>query len=478
MKAKTGRAGKRKAIDRDTQPNNNTTTARKILMLLLLAFVFLSITAEVTEAAAMDSVKNLWSKMKNYVLRGAFWINAIIIFGVGFLLYTLLLSNKVGSDTSTKVIMILILILVSTIIATKIVDNNGVPQYLWHNDQFRKFTQFLIGPSAADAKNACATPVTHSLGKSILGITPNPPCCGTGAYENRGGICKQAILRTNENGSGIPALLIGFLAFYLLFSAYGSSLGTSGSKWFPITMSIVLAAIVANSRITKNNLIMVAGWVAVLLLSNKLSKSFGGGDEKSKSKAGLGIGLAIAFVELAANLLGGSLFGGSFAAGDIHAGRIIKIILIGFIAGYIFSNFSSIFSRITGKLSKEQKEDVQKHIDDGKYVDPFARDLPGAGRWWFRPEKEAEEVARRDETIMNELNRIRELRNQLQQQPHPDWRQITQLDAYIAKLQDTLLKELERKDIEMDDATRMVSKAEQETERPPTKPPPESPNIG
>ncbi|MBW2965199.1 hypothetical protein KY363_07110, partial [Candidatus Woesearchaeota archaeon] len=155
-------------------------TQRKVLCIVLLAFLFMTVSATFVDAAAMDRVKKTWGEVRHYALAPAFWVNALIIFGVLFVLYSLLLAQKMGSDSSQKVILYILIAIIAMIIATKIVAANGVPQYMWKNTQFSKATQFLIGPT--NPRNSCGGGVPSQV-KAILNWDPNPPCCGTGAYE-------------------------------------------------------------------------------------------------------------------------------------------------------------------------------------------------------------------------------------------------------------------------------------------------------
>ncbi|MBW2971465.1 hypothetical protein KY359_00370, partial [Candidatus Woesearchaeota archaeon] len=251
MRPRMKRAGQGKSTPEDNGRN------KKAMIVLLLALVFFSLSATVAEAALRDSIRSGWSSIRVYVLSAPFWVNVLILFGVGMVLYTLLLAKSMGSDNSTKAIIYIVLILIAIVIATKFMGDDGKPEYLWRNDQFRNFTRFLIGPK--DSLGAC--PSSHSGWRALAGLNPNPPCCGTGAYWTLAEgerVCKQAILRTNVAGTGLPALIFAFLAFYLLFGAYGGKLGfdrmgSGGGKWFPIFLSLVLAALIANERVPKNH---------------------------------------------------------------------------------------------------------------------------------------------------------------------------------------------------------------------------------
>jgi hypothetical protein len=400
-----------RARQKSGKGNDVSCTGKKVALLILLVLFMLSITASAAEASVSGSIKNTWSKMRNYVKSGAFWLNVIVFFAIGFIIYSLTLG-KSQSDTTQKVMMYLLIGVVAVIIATKIVAENGAPQFIWHNNQFRRFTQFMIGPSTA--LGDCEAP-PHSFWRSLTGIEPNPPCCGDGAYQImiRGDlVCKQALLRINNNGSGLPALIVSFLLFMLLFSAFGKNLGMDGDsgKWIKWALTIVLSALVTNQRITKNNLVIIGGWIAFILIGKKLAKSMSGDKDGKGGKAGFGYGLAFALVQLIANMLGTSLFGGNVNAGEIGFNSIVINIFWGLLIGYAYGALfgEGILGKINEKRRKEKEADVQKLIDDGKIIKPFLRSLPIIGRFW-RPKDAAAKSKKDIKKVVEELSEIKDL---------------------------------------------------------------------
>ncbi len=407
----------------------------KIFLMMVVSLMLISLVAAPAEAGIKDSVKTFWSKTGPYVKSPAFWVNSIIIFAALFMLYTALLSSKVGSDKTQQTMVYIVIGLVAIIIATKFVGA-GVPQYLWHNDNFRKTTQFLIGPS--QEMGACAEPA-HSFWKALFGFNPNPPCCGSGAYFNAKGICRQAILRTNENGSGLPALIIASILFFLLLSAYGKelgfqSMGANGGKWFPIILSLLLGALLANERITKNNLVIIGGWIAVILIGNSLSKSLSGDKDPKGTKKGFGFGLAFAFVQLVASMLGTTLFGTKVNASDIGFAMIFWNLMLGLFIGYIYSILTGqgILGRVLEDRKKKAEADVKELLDKGKYLDAFLRSLPFIGEK-YSPKKDAEKARKDIEKITQDIEYVKNLYT-ITNNPAT----TTELDNQIAKLETKL----------------------------------------
>jgi hypothetical protein len=438
MKNRRHSVGKRSA--------KSSTAKNKLLMLLLFAFVFITVSAIAVEAGPLDSLKTGWSQVRVYVLSIAFWINAVIIFGVAFVLYTLLMSKMMGSDTGSKTIIYIVLGIIALVIASKVVASNGTPQYIWHNEQFRSFSQFVIGPAAP--LEGCAAPA-HSFWRSLSGIEPNPPCCGTGAYFTRihnRQVCKQAILRVNENGSGLPALVISFVLFWLLFAAYGSRLGfnnmgAGGGKWFPIALSLLLAALMTNERITKNNVIMIGGWIAVFLLGNQLSKSLSAENDQKGSKKGFGFGLAYAFIQLMANMLGTSLWGGEVTAAEIGFASILKNVVIGICIGWIYSMLvggGNIWSKRKKMLEKEQEKDIEQLINEGNTGRSLLRGLPGFIGRWFRPKKKADDKKKAIENLNKMLEELQNMVNLEEMKDEPNRWRIRKINGKIDNIMDKL----------------------------------------
>jgi len=333
---------------------------RKTTIIFLLAVLFMTIAATVVEAAAMDSVKNWWGKTKVFVMSPAFWVNAIVVFAVIMVLYMLLLSESVGTDTTKQAMMYIIIGLIAIIIATKIVDS-GVPVYIWKNTQFTNMTRFLLGEKDAN-----------------------------GVYNDTKGNSRQAILRINNNGAGLPAFLIASILFYLLFLAKKESLGLDkvgdkAGQWIPIILSLLLGGLIANGGITKNQIIILGGWAAVILLGGTLGKSLSGEEkEEGGGKKWLGYGLAYALVQIIANMLGTSLWGGEASATGITAGSVLMNIAIGLGIGFIWNAISGggggVFNEWKKRMSGKRQEDVDKLIDDEKYGQAFGRSIPFFGR--------------------------------------------------------------------------------------------------
>jgi hypothetical protein len=432
--------GKRMHDDKDSRQRG-----RKVLLILLTALVLMSLAATIVEASVKDSFKNAWGKMKVYVAKAAFWVNAVVVFFGLYILFILLLSEKVGSDTAKQVMMYILIGVVALIISTKFVDNSGTPEYIWKNVKFRDFTQFLIGPTTP--LPACNTAQTPSFWKSMSGDTPNVPCCGTGAYKQvvtGKEYCKQALLRTNVQGAGLPAFLIASILFYLLFGGYGDKLGfkNMGGKageWFPIILSVLLGGLMANERVSKNDVIMIGGWIAMALLGHSLNKSLSSDKDEKGTKKFLGYGLAYAFVELLANMLGSSLWGGKVDSSQITAPRILKNIGIGLLVGFGFSILNmgkGTFAKLKENLGKAKEDDIKKDIDEGKYGRAVGRSIPGLGWLWRRKKAEAKK---------KEHSELLDRMDKLQRQVEAEWSKdapnpirINSLNHEIHNLQDLL----------------------------------------
>lgn len=390
------------------------TLQRRIWLLTLMMTLSFFASAAVVEAGPLDSLRSGWGQVRTYVLSMQFWVNALIIFGVLFILFTLTLKKSMGSDKTTMTVMYVIIGIAALIIATKVVASNGVPQYIWHNDNIRDGVQFLFGPSRP--LGPCRAPDASWLRNIWSDYVSNPPCCGTGAYfkslPNNPNACKQAILRTNGNGSGLPAFIIAAILFYLLFNGYGKNLGFDRTgKWMPIALSLILAALLANERITKNQILVIGGWVAVLLIGNKLSKSMTGDRDPKGTKKGFGFGLAYAFVSLILNMLGTSLWGGTVTAGEIGVASIFKNLIIGFAVGFIYSFFAGggILGKIMDQRRKKMEKDIAKHIDDGKIWEPYLRSIPYFGAKHWSPKDTVKKKKADVETLSRQLDEVSQL---------------------------------------------------------------------
>lgn len=436
-------------------------TGNRILLIMIIVLVLFSITAEAAEAKAMDSIKNAWNSSKKFAKSPAYWVNALIVFGALFLLQIAFLRDKIGSDTTQKVIMYTVLILLALIIATKIVASNGVPQYIWKLGSFAQFIRFLLG-SGADG--------TYT--KTIGGQT----------------VVRQGILRTNNNGAGLPALIVSFLILYLLFNVYKSNLGLDGAggKWLHISLSGVLAALIANQGTPKNTLIVIGGWLGVIILGGKLSKSFGGENDQKGAKKGFAFGLAFAFIQLIANILGTSLFGGEYAAADITIGLILRNILIGLAIGWIYSSMSGegIFGRWRKAVGEKKKKEVNDLIEEGSYTKAFLRETPIIGtilKRWLSPKKKAEENTKKDEEISK---RLEELYGMYEREVRRENVPTAQREANIARIMNAILRLQEQinHEIQTDETSSKVEEIEKATgiEPPPARPegtPPAAPSV-
>lgn len=358
--------------------------AKRILLLLLIVLVLLTITADAAEAAAMDRVKDTWAKASKYVKSSAYWVNAFIIFIIGFLLFTFLLKDKIGSDNTQKAIMYILLVIIALLIASKILAG-GVPQYMWKTEQLDRFTRFLIGPM-----NAVST----------------GDCSGTGSYftQVRGEtVCRQAILRVNQSGAGLPAFIVAFLLLYLIFNVYGDrfgfdKMGAGGGKWFPIIISVMFAGLIANNGTTKNMLLVSGGWIAVVFLGASLSKTMSDEKDQSGMKKGLAFGIAFAFVQLILNMLGTSLFGAEYAAADVDMTVILRNLLLGIVVGVIYSFMArkGVYGDWRGNVNRKQEEEVRQLEEEGSYGKAwlkqagFLEKLPWIGKRikkWLSPKE-------------------------------------------------------------------------------------------
>ncbi|NQU78652.1 hypothetical protein HQ545_02695 [Candidatus Woesearchaeota archaeon] len=383
--------------------NNNTEqrsmkNAAKIFIVLLLAVVLTSVLSTIVQAGPFDSLRTGWSQIRFFVFSAAFWINSLIVFGAAFLGFILLLKDKLGSDNTQKIVMYIIIGIVALITASKIVADTGQPVYLWEKESFAAGLRFLIGPSPSMESCRADGP---SMFRSWLSIDPNPPCCGAGAYytDIQGErVCRQAIFRTNEQGTGLPAFIAaGLLLFLLLHISRGAlgleGLGDSGSKWFTIILSGFLAALIAHQRVSRSAVLIVAGWIAVFMIGRKLSGTMGEGDPQGLRR-GFAFGLAFALVTLILNMLGTSLFGAVRASGEITLMTIGINIFWGIIIGYIYGALvgDGLLGTIMQSMGEEKRAKIEslcdRARDDGKFRDygrAFLSGLPLIGRFVAKP---------------------------------------------------------------------------------------------
>lgn len=403
-------------------------TANRILLVMVILLVLFSISADAAEAKVTDTIKKAWNSSRKYVKSPAYWVNALIVFGALFLLQIAFLRDKLGSDTVQKVILYIVLGLLALVISTKIVASNGVPQYVWKVGSFAQFVRFLLG-----------TGPEGTYTKTVGGET----------------VTRQGIFRANDNGAGLPALIVAFVLLYLLGNKYKSELGfdAAGGRWLQVTLSAILAALIANQGTTKNMLIIIGGWIAVLILGGQMSRSFGGESDQSGAKKGFGFGLAFAFIQLIANMLGTSLFFSDYSAADITIGLIIRNILIGLLIGWIYSSISGegVFGRWRKSLGEKRKKEVKALIDEGNHLKAFFRSFPvisAVFRKWLKPGEMAEENTKKDEKIAERIEKITSLYEKESRKAHPNPVRLSKLNSLIVTLEEELTKELTKKEAE------------------------------
>ena len=436
----------RKRISRkDSESRKEKSTKMKIWMLVLFMALSFFASAVVVEAGPFDSLRTGWTQVRTYVLSMQYWVNALILFGALFILFTLLLKKHMGSDKTTMIVMYIIIGVAALIISTKFVVG-GVPQYMWHNEGFRDATQFLIGPSRP--LNPCAAPNPPWWRNVMSEYFSNPPCCGTGAYfkatADNPAACKQAILRTNASGSGLPAFIIAGILFFLLFNGYGKNLGFDRTgKWMPIILSLILAALLANERVTKSQVLTIGGWIAVLLIGGKLSKSMSGEKDPKGTKKGFGFGLAYAFVQLILNMLGTSLWGGTVTSGEIGVFSILSNLAIGFGIGFIYSFFAGggILGKIMDARRKKAEKDIEKLVEDGKFWAPFMRSLPIIGSMWS-PKDEKKKMKKSIDTLVGDLEEVKKLYRLTSAADFDNDALLTEIDNKVKATEDKIAETL------------------------------------
>ncbi|MBW2996821.1 hypothetical protein KY349_00605 [Candidatus Woesearchaeota archaeon] len=450
----------------------NSWNAKRILLLLLIVLVLFTITADAAEAAAMDRIKNTWSKASKYVKSGAYWVNALIIFIIGFLLFTFLLKDKIGSDNTQKAIMYILLVVIALLIASKILAG-GVPQYMWKTEQLDRFTRFLIGPRAAVSTGDCS---------------------GTGAYFTQvreETVCRQAILRTNQSGAGLPAFIVAFLLLYLMFNVYGErfgfdKMGAGGGKWFPIILSMMFAGLIANNGTTKNMLLVTGGWIAVVLIGAAMSKTMSDEKDQSGMKKGLAFGIAFAFVQLILNMLGTSLFGAEYAAADIDMTIIFRNLLIGIIVGVIYSFMArkGVGRNWRDHVNRKQEEEIRQLEEQGSYGKAwlkqagFLEKLPWIGKRikkWLTPKELDKKISAErkiDESIARLWNIYNEELRRKPQRPGELKRILGEIEVLERMRNELLLSEVAKLREEAKKETGVAAPAEapKHEERPVTPP--------
>ena len=132
-----------------------TKTGKNKLLLLILLVILIALTASIVDASVGSQAKDAFARTKFYVTKAPFWVNSLIILGVAYILYSIFLSKNVGGGNAQLVIIIIILAAGSMILSTKISDFDGNPNYIWKADNFKKTTQFLLGPPEGQKLSAC-----------------------------------------------------------------------------------------------------------------------------------------------------------------------------------------------------------------------------------------------------------------------------------------------------------------------------------
>ncbi|MBW2968212.1 hypothetical protein KY362_07035 [Candidatus Woesearchaeota archaeon] len=328
----------------------------RIAIVLLMFLTLFIVNAAAAEAAIGDKFRDAWRTMSPFVLSGAFWVNALIVSLVLIVGFILIWSRN-SSTGAKQTILYIALGVIGILIATKFVGMNGEPQYLWENEQISAMIEFTIGPSDA------------------LSCPRSDRCCGSGAYikEQPQPDCKQAILKTNTGGRGLPAFLFASILFTLLlftfksdlnFDKMGSTLGT----WFPIGLGVLLGALTANEGVTKGAVLMIGGWTAVILIGRSLSKNFGSESDRGATTKAFGFALSYAFVELLLNMLGASLIGRN-PSSSISLFTVIFNLLIGGFVGIVFSTITGqgVFANVGKAAGRTVMNKMKSLIQSGAW---------------------------------------------------------------------------------------------------------------
>ncbi|MBI5398291.1 hypothetical protein HZB03_02395 [Candidatus Woesearchaeota archaeon] len=368
-------------MKRLTQRSDRETTQRRVIILLAISIAVLLASAFVVEAQIKDSVRSGWGSVKSSIGSiGGWWqsaklymnvkmfVNFFVLFALLFILQMIFLKEHAQDEKQKYAIWGLCLI------GTVIIGVQLIPQgnlYLWEKGTVADITRFTFGKPAGE-------------------IT-QPGCEGDGAYAkvlpgNRGVACRQAILRIGESGKGLPALIITFLVLYVIFSVYKGQLGMGegGSSKLVIILPVYLAALIANQGATKNQIIVMGGWILVIVIYARIKTSMG-----EKGNAGLALGLAFAFVQIIANLLGSSLLGGLFEPVEPQGITIWWVVIyigIGFGISFLYNTFIGKGGGIFAQYFKQLDEERQKKVDDlmkaKRPWDALKQSLPILG--WFK----------------------------------------------------------------------------------------------
>ncbi|MBI4738707.1 hypothetical protein HY772_03970 [Candidatus Woesearchaeota archaeon] len=332
---------------------------RRMLILLAISIIVLLASAFVVEAAVKDSISSGWGSFKSSVGSVKGWwssaklymnvkmfVNFFVLFVLLFVLQMMFLKEY-SQDEKQKYAIWGLCLIGAIIIGVQLVPQGNM--YLWEKGTVADITRFTLGKPAGE-------------------IT-QPGCDGAGAYAkilpgNRGVACRQAILRIGETGKGLPALLITFLVLYAIFSIYKGQLGMGegGASKLVIILPAYLAALIANQGATKNQIIVMGGWILVIVIYARIKTSMG-----EKGNPGLAMGLAFAFVQTIANLLGASLLGGLFEPVEPQGITIWWVVIyigIGFGISFLYSTFVGKGGGIFAQYFKQLNEEQQKKIDD------------------------------------------------------------------------------------------------------------------
>lgn len=414
--------------EKEAAKKRSDCVSRKLLVVMLLALFLISISSYAVEAKTVDSVKAWWGKTKIFAFSGAFWVNFIVVYAVLFLLYTMLLSQSVGSDNTKQVMMYIVIGLIALIIATKVVAANGAPDYIWKSNQFAKLTRFILG----DKTDSCGS------------------MRGSGVYTDAKGQCRQAILMTNTNGAGLPAFLVASILFYLLFSAKASSLGIDkagdkAGKFIPLALALLLGGLIANGGVRKSQIIILGGWAAVIFLGSTLGKSLSGDKDEKGTMKWFGFALAYALVQIIAYMLGTSLWGADVTPTDIDTWSIMKNLGLGLIIGLVFSTLAGgggAYKAYRSAVSKERESEIEDAAKKGSMGRALGLSIPGIS-WLLmrkRKKKDEEEV---DKDITRKIEKMKKLLDEEWDKDPPNLRKVNEIEAKLKQLQEETKQESE-----------------------------------
>ncbi|MFC1723320.1 hypothetical protein ACFL0V_04225 [Nanoarchaeota archaeon] len=416
------------------------TSKAKLALLFVVIILATLLFAAVAEAAAKDKIRNAWGKTKGsiakiyneikpFIKSKAFWLNSILLFAALFILYNYFLGEKVGKTGGILVVMIIVMVLASFMISTKIVENDK-PVYFWKMAKARTAVQFLFGPTAENTL-VCAQQdrlgMLRSLVKSVTSSS-EPPCCGVGSYWKKvkisktqhKNVCKQAILRVNNSGAGLYAFLLAGIILYIIFTLLlKDKLGDKAQIIIGI-MAALLAGLIANDRMTKDQILMIAGWAGFIVLGLRLHKTWGKKEGKS-SFAGTMMAWALPYtgINFVLSMFGTSLWMSTIDSSQTGIGFILWDFIKGMILGAAIASLTTDVRKKLAAHKSEQKEKLQeKLIKENRGGDLFMSGLPGAG-WVYdrvKLKKDMDEVSKtlgQDEAGFNYSEQIRKLNTRL-----------------------------------------------------------------